>query len=206
MANSSILDAPAGAHCSAIRTTEPPFRLCAKCRLTRYCSRGWLKADYKIHKKICSQNAAAREHMNNPPRHLSKLVKKPYHKLRDRAWLHDRPRQDVYRMLIDAYRLRMDDEWRSSGQADPKSIYCEGVDSGHDGFHTFIMQADIADVANGSAKLMPHDWNVTDVIECVTQYSMKKEAWSSLSQKINEDYVYEHYRSYSLGQQLRIFA
>jgi splicing suppressor protein 51 len=45
------------------------------------------------------------------------------HSITSQTWLHNRPAQDVYVLLIDTYRLRMEDSYNLEGDADDDSIY-----------------------------------------------------------------------------------
>ncbi|KAJ6144464.1 MYND domain protein [Penicillium chermesinum] len=46
---------------------------------------------------------------------LDTVISKPFHKLHDKTWLHGRTERDVYKLLIDTYRLRLDDDYTFSG-------------------------------------------------------------------------------------------
>ncbi|KAK1671518.1 hypothetical protein BDP55DRAFT_706805 [Colletotrichum godetiae] len=67
--------------CTVCKRGPPQITLrnCAKCSTIPYCSR-----DYQP-------------------------INRPFTKLDNGTWLHDRPEADVYRLLVDAYRLRVED-------------------------------------------------------------------------------------------------
>ena len=48
------------AHCGKPETDpeEKPLKPCAKCKSVNYCTRDCLKADFKVHKKVCAKLSA----------------------------------------------------------------------------------------------------------------------------------------------------
>jgi mitochondrial splicing suppressor protein 51 len=110
------------AHCD--QTTGSggqPLKRCAKCQTTRYCSRECQKSDFKQHKKQCAGLANIRATTSGNPKpsvdsstaikNLDTPIAKPFTALMERKWLHDRCEKDVFKLLIDAHRLRMNDEY-----------------------------------------------------------------------------------------------
>lgn len=104
---------------------------CAKCRRASYCDRDCQKAHWKQHKQVCrlgllpsatagtssssSPNPTAGSTATSTPQNLERQIPQPFHRLHEKKWLHDRPENDVFKLLIDTYRLRMEDS---------KSSYC----------------------------------------------------------------------------------
>lgn len=50
-------------------------------------------------------------------------VPDPFTRLDDGKYLHDRPEKDVYRLLIDAFRMRSEDDMKLENKPTPNSIY-----------------------------------------------------------------------------------
>ncbi|KAJ4065681.1 hypothetical protein NW756_005884 [Fusarium oxysporum] len=104
------------AACTTCNKEEPAVQLrrCAKCSTTPYCSRECQKADWKAHKKICGKQADSFANANvhdpdemsqSPKKGLEKSVPNPFTRLDNGTYLYNRPEKDVYRLLIDTYRL-----------------------------------------------------------------------------------------------------
>ena len=142
------------ANCSKTQNNAPNLKLCAKCRATRYCSRDCQTAHWKVHKKVCTKQAAAgiANSTSSPniihntnyesPRvkNLEKHISKPFTRLDNNTWIHDRPEKDVFKLLIDAFRLRQEDNLVQEGKVDSDSIY-QGAPDSTAGFRKFIQLA-----------------------------------------------------------------
>src|SRR5690242_7636079 len=118
--------------CGARRHTLPNV-YCTKCNTTAYCSLKCQKTDKKAHKQTCGKPpppvfipAAATTTSPTPTRPtqtqtptarrpdnsadlLTQTITKPFTHIDQGTYLHNRPREDVYALLIDTYRLRLSD-------------------------------------------------------------------------------------------------
>ncbi|GAW13665.1 hypothetical protein ANO14919_030540 [Xylariales sp. No.14919] len=94
--------------CNSCKKASSELKRCAKCSTTLYCSRNCQKTDWKAHKKICSKQAYERSGTGagggssagtalSPPKGLEKPITKPFTRLDDNTYLHERPEEDVYR-------------------------------------------------------------------------------------------------------------
>lgn len=59
----------------------------------------------------------------SPRKGTDKPVTKPFTRLLNNTWLHDRSEEDVYRLLIDAYRMRFEDLNVFEAVFDEGSVY-----------------------------------------------------------------------------------
>ena len=132
-----------------------------------------------------------------PPKGLSVAIDKPFHRLDSQTWLHDRPEQDVYILLIDTYRFRMEDDYNLEGGADDDSIY-GGAHDGRHGFRRFLH------LAEGRSGLLPSWWSREKAAEC--EAVGMNDGWSSLANAIEKSDVIEHYRNSNMPMQLRMFG
>jgi splicing suppressor protein 51 len=182
------------------------LKRCAKCQTTHYCSRECQKADWKCHKRACASYAAsasapATPSMSTtaaqPPKGLSVTIDKPFHRLDSQTWLHDRPKQDVYVLLIDTYRFRVEDDYNLEGGAEDDSIY-GGAHDGRHGFRRFLR------LAERRSGLLPSWWSQEKAAEC--EAVGMNDGWSSLANAIEKSDVIEHYGTSNMPMQLRMFG
>ena len=181
------------------------LKQCARCKIARYCSRDCQKADWKEHKRGCGSNAGSSTNTSPPTpttaeqplKGLSVTVGKPFHKLQAQKYLHDRPKQDVYKLLIDCYRLRAEDDYNLEGIAPADSIY-GGAQDGQQGFRRFLR------LAQGNEGLLPPWWSQENSAECEAVGT--NAGWSSLASEIQKSDIMEHYGNPKMPMQLRILG
>ena len=188
-------------------SSEVTLKRCAKCSTTPYCSRDCQKADWKAHKKICgrqSTSAAAGSSPStgttrgSPPKGLEKPIPNPFARLNQGTWLHDRPETDVYRLLIDAYRFRVEDNYNLEGDVDEDSLY-NGAPDGLRGFQRFL------DIAQSRPGLLPPWWDASKRQEC-ERLGMDASQWQDLRCAVEKHDIIEHYGDSMFPMQLRMLA
>ena len=129
---------------------------------------------------------------------LSQPVPKPFTRLRDGFWLHDRPELDVYKVLIDSFRLRIHDEYLLDGVSGSGTVYGGAMDS-HADFVKYL------DAAEQRAYIMPSWWTALKRKEC-DDLSMKQLQFHDLRVRLTQAMVVEYYGDSSMPAQLRVFA
>ncbi|PYH46638.1 zinc finger MYND domain-containing protein [Aspergillus saccharolyticus JOP 1030-1] len=165
----------------------------ARCKTQWYCSRDCQKVDWKTHKKGCGQHASSStaqlaQFEASRPKNLSDFIEKPFTALQNKTWLHNRHEADVYQLLIDCYRLRMDDQYKFQGEVDPDSIY-----SGEGG-------------PAGGESVLPAWWSETKAEDCVAFGLKSRSEWSSLACAVEKSEVIEHYGDPTFPMQLRMLG
>ncbi|KAL2270699.1 hypothetical protein VTJ83DRAFT_70 [Remersonia thermophila] len=186
--------------CTACSKAPPEVTLkrCAKCSIAPYCSRECQKADWKSHKKTCGkatdgiENNATKRTDVSPPKGLDQPITMPFTRLDRGDWLHDRPEKDVYRALVDAYRLRVADCVKSPG---PDQAL---VGSGLEGFRHFLR-------LTSEKGLLPDWWNEEKQREC-EELATRWSEWQCVNKTVDEADIAAHYGEKRFSMQLRMFA
>ncbi|KAL7908640.1 hypothetical protein GGI35DRAFT_408243 [Trichoderma velutinum] len=200
------------ARCNTCKKGPPEVSLkrCAKCSTTPYCSRDCQKADWKANKKICGSNqstntASSSSRASNsgntrlsPPKGLDQPVSMPFTRLDKGTWLHNRTEMDVYRLLIDAYRLRVEDTYTMEGELMEGSIY-DGNPDGLPGFRKFLR------AAAAVPGLLPPWWSNEKKAAC-ERLGMDASQWSDLRCAVEKSDIIEQYGDPQFPMQLRMLA
>ncbi|KAH7140936.1 putative MYND domain protein [Dactylonectria macrodidyma] len=192
--------------CSVCKKTsgEASIKKCAKCSDTPYCSRECQKADWKAHKKICGKmntqpgRSSGSKPAFSPPKGLKQGVSCPFTRLDKNTWLHNRPETDVYTLLIDSYRLRVQDDYVMEGGADADSIY-GGASNGLVGFKRYLKAVE------SRRGLLPEWWG-PDKAQVCQDLGMDKSQWCDLSCKVEKSDIIEQYGDAQFPMQLRMFT
>ncbi|KAJ5677542.1 uncharacterized protein N7477_003175 [Penicillium maclennaniae] len=124
---------------------------------------------------------------------------KPFTQLYAKKWLHGRPEKDVYRLLIDTYRLRMEDDYTIKGDVDEDSIY-KGRASGVRGFQRFLRLAE-----RRGRELLPDWWSPAQAKECVALGSGRDEDYN-LRHAVEKSDIIEQYGERLMPMQLRMLG
>ncbi|KAI8361869.1 hypothetical protein B0O80DRAFT_88355 [Mortierella sp. GBAus27b] len=167
------------------------LKRCAKCKTVLYCSRDCQKTDWKTHKATCATHANAAVSATATSIH----VDKPFHKLHARTWLHSRPEADVYKLLLDTFRLRMEDESQFEGLTHSGTIYTGNPDN-RNVFEQFLR------LAESRAGLLPPWWNAEKASECVN-VNMEN---GGLRAKLDKAGVIKVYSNSMMPMQLRVLG
>ncbi|RYP73610.1 hypothetical protein DL771_003498 [Monosporascus sp. 5C6A] len=181
--------------------------------------------DWKTHKKRCARNrggngpggatatwsaggstsSAARSNSTDSTAATGGALEggnpMPFTRLEKGTYLHDRPEKDTYKLLIDAYRLRLADVAKIEGVVEPDSIYASATNDPLPGFRRFL------DKASATGGLLPPWWNADKQRDCEDLgMSSAGGGWTSLRKKIQKGDVTDHYGDAKFPMQLRMLA
>ncbi|KAI0531587.1 hypothetical protein GGR58DRAFT_524260 [Xylaria digitata] len=183
------------ANCSKALGDGTHMRKC--CDGIYYCNRKCERKNFQKHKTSCPNHLSKVNKPHLPDAPLSKKILKPFYRLRRGDYLQGRPDTDVYKLLIDAYRLRVEDDKMYAGIRHDDSIYGNAQD-GLEGFRSFI------DRAKAIPRMLPPWWSEKKQAEC--EALGRQKGWSSLSYKIDGADVRSHYDDKFIDIELRLLA
>lgn len=214
------------AFCAKCKKTGVLLTPCERCDVV-YCSRSCQTLDWKPHKKRCARNrggngpggatttSSARSSSSSaaPPDSTDSTATggaleggnpMPFTRLEKGTYPHGRPEKDTYKLLIDAYRLRLEDIAKMEGVVEPDSIYASATNDPLPGFRRFLDKASAA-----TGRLLPPWWSTDKQREC-EDLGMSSSAggggWTSLRKKIQKGDVTNHYGDAKFPMQLRMLA
>ncbi|PNP51375.1 hypothetical protein THARTR1_08025 [Trichoderma harzianum] len=185
--------------------TEPALTLrsCLNCEAVEYCSVECQLTDWMAHRNLFCINPSVipLDTLANPHRvpFLKTHITNPFARLAKGIWLHDRHKQDVYALLIDAFRLREADDFTYSGMTNNDSVYSGRVSS-CPAFRRFLYQAE----AKG---LMPPWWSDQKRVECLTKgIDKRQDNYHDLHAMTRDIEIVVVYEDAIMTMQLRMFA
>lgn len=205
--------------CLVCKKTTVDLRRCAQCKSATYCSRRCQRRDWKQHKGHCqpapepascentsstsmnSQSVDSSLTQSSKSRPLEKILFKPFTRLENGTYLHDRPKHDVYKLLVDAFRLRENDDYEFEGYKREGSVY-NGAENSLEPFRWFLR------LAENRSGLLPDWWNA-DTRKACEELGMSTEQgnWSSLKRRVAKRNIIRRYEDdKTMPMQLRMIA
>lgn len=185
-----------------------PFTACGRCAQA-YCSRKCKKNDRKKHQSSCSAKHADTTSSEPTPRSQQKAapgptlqvqIRRPYHKLIEGAWLRERSESDVFRLLLDTYRLRMQDLYQYEHTVESDSIYHGRGNKDASGFLRFL------GLVAQDSRLLPGWWSTSKGRQYLEFARMENRSFGGLDYMIDESEIQRLYQDEGMVLQLRVFA
>lgn len=166
--------------CTRCKRPQPNLDELTRCNEcgTPYCSSDCLRYDKTKHNKRCGRRTAPHAIMV-----LDGTVDEPFTRLDYGTYLYDRSRKDVFRLLIDCYRLRVDDDHN----------FDSGVVPDDDGFRTGFRR--FLDAAAQRENILPEWWDEVATMECLAFYTGEGEGWYHVTKRVSKRALSDHYGS-----------
>ncbi|KAF9216146.1 hypothetical protein BGZ59_010886 [Podila verticillata] len=127
---------------------------------------------------------------------LKTTILQPFHKLHAKQWLYDRDTDDVYKLLIDTYRLRVEDDYVLEGEVSANSLY--GGGNPLEDFKDFLKKC------HAKKGLLPPWWTKDCDKDCLAVGT--KAGWSSLRSAVEKGDIINHYSDSLMPMQLRMMG
>ena len=103
----------------------------------------------------------------------------------------------MYKLLIDSYRLSLEDDFNFEGVRDRNTVYGRATDS-LKGFQSFLSLAQMRQT------ILPSWWSEDKTKACET-FGMEQGNWHSLRKKVTKADVMKRYGDQLMPMQMRIF-
>ncbi|KAK4639883.1 hypothetical protein QC761_700960 [Podospora bellae-mahoneyi] len=113
------------------------------------------------------------------------------------SWLHGRQEKEIYKLLVDVYRLRADDQSKFEGDADEDGLY-GGARNSIEPFRRFLKNVE------SKSELLPAWWNEEKAKACIELGSSG--GWSSLRSAVEKSDIIDHDGDRFLPMQMRMFC
>lgn len=176
------------------------LKCCAKCKTSSYCSRDCQKADWKNHKKNCgtrtNESTTGSTRIGPFDVHaVTPSMRDTFSSLANDTFLHSFPEDQAFNLLVDSYRMRLEDECNFRGKF--RGVY-DGEEPLPD-FQRFL------DLAESKAGVLPPWWSREKRYDC-EKAAMDRGRWSNLHSKIEKSDIQEHYGDGMMPMKIRMLA
>lgn len=162
-----------------------PLQRCSRCQKAYYCSKDCQKANWKEHKRGCGSSSTKQGTKSGlSGSQSSKANIESLFGAKTKSWLHGQCDAKVYTLLLDSYRLRVEDEYVFRGDVSDNLLY--GQDNPAVGFRRFLVKAE------KKIRVSPAWWTKQKRNECIAKGD-KGEQWSNLHGAVEQEDIQEHY-------------
>jgi len=140
-------------------------------------------------------------------------IPNPFTALENKTWLKNRPEHDVFKLLVDVHRMRIEDEYKFDGDVDEDTILGGGTPATALGVFREFLEAmtRLGTARPVDKKILPEWWNAEKLNECVKfardgGNTMSEDNWSRIALLVEKHDVQEHYKDMTMPMQLRMFS
>lgn len=179
-----------------IGTNDKPLLRCSGCKSISYCNKDCQKADWKTHKKTCSFQPKPKP--SSPFSSADSIKSMLGINFTTKYALEQKPNdEDVYKVLIDSFRMRVEDEYKFRGDIMEDSAYGNGDPA--KGFRRYLLKAEKKE------NVLPGWWNAEKREACV-RFGLRTDHWWQLDCAVEKGDIQEEYGDNGMPMQLRIVA
>lgn len=109
-------------------------------------------------------------------------------------------------MLVDIYRMRVEDRYKFEGNVDEGSMYAGGTpESALKVFESFLNNATRLDNERPATKrILPEWWNQEKLNQCLEV--ARTDEWSNIGYAVEKHDIQDHYKQNDMPMQMRIFS
>lgn len=185
--------------CATCQKTES-LKKCAKCHSITYCSRDCQKAHWKTHKRDCAKLATANAATQPAPQSArARNATSPVDPILDsfsNSVLLGIPKPEVYRRVIDSYRMRVEDLCKFEGEL-------TGLYNQQDPLPEFRKFLSLCE--EHAKDMLPEWWNAEAREECV-KLATDRTGGTYLGHAVEKSDIQEKYKDGIMPLKLRILA
>jgi splicing suppressor protein 51 len=133
-------------------------------------------------------------------------IRKPFTALQAGTWLHERPKEDVFQLLSDTFRMRREDKYKFEGFTQEGSIYRgSSAASELNNFRAFLQNATNLDMERPNNKrLLPAWWSSEELERCVEVATTNADAMVGYA--VEKHDIQDFYKQGDMPMQLRMFG
>ncbi|KFY87243.1 hypothetical protein V500_07046 [Pseudogymnoascus sp. VKM F-4518 (FW-2643)] len=187
-------------NCSKLQTELPePLKRCSKCQTALYCSRECQTVNWKSHKTTCRLPGSAPP--PNPPQGSGSRHNPGFEVMNGMLglsgddFLHKLPEGEVFTLLIDCFRMRVEDEYSFGGN----TIGIYNGDKPLPPFKKFLS------LAESRQAILPSWWSPEKRREC-ERLAVNGNQWSDINAAVEKSDIQDHYNDNMMPMKLRILG
>ena len=133
-------------------------------------------------------------------------INKPFTALQNGTWLQNRPREDVFQLLSDTFRMRREDKYTFEQDVQEGSVYAGGSPRSElKNFRAFLQNATNLDGQRPNHKrLFPVWWSSGEIEKCIEVAKTDEDA--KVEYAVEKQDIQDFYQQNDMPMQLRMFG
>lgn len=134
------------------------------------------------------------------------IIRKPFTALQNDTWLHERPKEDVFQLLSDTFRMRREDKYKFEQFVQEGSVYAGASPAKElNNFRAFLQHATNLDFQRPNNKrLFPDWWSSEEIERCIMMATTNADAMVGYA--VEKHDIQDFYKQNDMPMQLRMFG